>query len=194
MIALRIAAARQFEQFGYDQVGAADIANAAGLSRAGFYVYFRDKAHIAVSVLRPFVAVAFPTGGAPSNTAATANLEQLYGMINDNRRLVQCLEPLRVEAPGFVGEVDARILRWHGDLLEGAGLDARLAGLLSAMSIGLAWRPPAEQDWGVGGVTELLSPLMSRKGEGLRRGLCPPAYLDPGQADVSWRGQLSARS
>jgi len=193
-IALRIAAARQFEQLGYDQVGAADIANAAGISRAGFYVYFRDKAHIAVSVLRPFVAVAFPTGGTPSTAAATVNLEQLYGMINDNRRLVQCLEPLRAEAPAFVRNVDARILRWHGDLLQGAGLDARLAGLLSAMSIGLAWRPPAEQDWGAGRVTELLSPLLSEKGDRARRGPRPPACLEPGQAAVSWRGQTSARS
>ena len=193
-IALRIAAARQFEQFGYDQVGAADIATAAGLSRAGFYVYFRDKAHIAVSVLRPFVAVVFPMGGAPSNTAATANLEQLYGLINDNRRLVQCLEPLRAEAPRFVQEVDARILCWHGHLLRDAGLDARLAGLLSAMSIGLAWRPAAKQDWGAGRVTELLSPLLSENGDCARRRRCPPANREKGQADVSWRGRFSAHS
>ena len=133
-------------------------------------------------------------GGAPSNTAATANLEQLYGLINDNRRLVQCLEPLRAEAPRFVQEVDARILCWHGHLLRDAGLDARLAGLLSAMSIGLAWRPAAKQDWGAGRVTELLSPLLSENGDCARRRRCPPANREKGQADVSWRGRFSAHS
>ncbi len=177
-IALRIAAARLFEQQGYEASGAAEIAQAAGLSRAGFYVYFRDKAHVAISVLRPFVAVAFPLEGAQSGAAA-ASLEQLYRMINDNRRLVQCLEPLRMEAPGFVSAVDARILRWHGDLLDGAGLDPRLASLLSAMSMGLAWRPSAELDGGVARVTELLSPQLSRRGQGPER-LGPGRRLDHG--------------
>jgi hypothetical protein len=100
-------------------------------------------------------------------------------MINDNRRLVQCLEPLRMEAPGFVSAVDARILRWHGDLLDGAGLDPRLASLLSAMSMGLAWRPSAELDGGVARVTELLSPQLSRRGQGPERSL-PGRRLDHG--------------
>lgn len=192
-MALRIAAARQFEQFGYNQVAAADIATEAGLSRAGFYVYFRDKAHIAASVLRPFIAVAFPARGTSTGAAATVKLERLYSMINDNRRLFQCLEPLRGEAPSLVREVDARILRWHGELLSGAGLDAGLAGLLSAMSIGLAWRPAAEQDWGAGRVTELLSPLMSMSREGRHQQLCHLAHIELGIVGGDRRRQAWTR-
>lgn len=177
-IALRIAAARLFEQQGYEASGAAEIAEAAGLSRAGFYVYFRDKAHVAVSVLRPFVAVAFPVEGAQSG-AAVASLEQLYRMINDNRRLVQCLEALRTEAPSFVSAVDVRVLRWHGEFLDAAGLDPRLASLLSAMSMGLAWRPSADLDGGVARVTELLSPQLSHRGEAQEH---PGPWRGPGGA------------
>ncbi|MDZ4054814.1 MAG: hypothetical protein U1E24_16350, partial [Phenylobacterium sp.] len=107
------------------------------------------------------------------------SLEQLYRMINENRRLVQCLEPLRAEAPAFVSAVDARILRWHGDLLDGAGLDPRLASLLSAMSMGLAWRPSADLDGGVARVTELLSPQLSHRGEAQER---PGPWRGPGGA------------
>lgn len=140
--ALRISAARLFLQHGYDSVGAADIARAAGLSKAGFYVYFESKSHVAVSVLRPFFVLTFPLRQEILEVGPEACLQRLYARIYAHRRLVQAIEPLRREAPDFARQLDARILRWHETLLKAAGADAAQARLLSATSLGVAWLPP----------------------------------------------------
>ncbi|ACG77091.1 transcriptional regulator, TetR family [Phenylobacterium zucineum HLK1] len=166
--ALRIAAARLIHLNGYDRVHTADIADAAGLSKAAFYVYFRDKADVAVSVLRPFVAVAFPARS-PCFEAVDpvrSAFARLAPLIGENRRLIQALEPLRDDAPDFAARCEARILRWHEGLLSSAGLDPRLAPLLAATSLGLAWRSP---DAAAGGVAEEVSRLWRPAGAAPRQ-------------------------
>lgn len=143
--ALRVAAARSLHDGGYDRLNAADIAASAEVSKATFYVYFRDKAHIAATVLRPFLAYAFPGAACevPEPDPLQAALACLLPRLRRHRRLLQSLDLMGRDDPDFAAAAQTRILRWHQGLLLRSGRDPDLAPLLAATSLGFAWAPGA---------------------------------------------------
>lgn len=143
--ALRVAAAQRLHDGGYERLNAGEIAAAADLSKATFYIYFRDKAHVAATVLRPFLTYAFPAaeGGALEADPLPAAFARLLPRVREHRHLLQGLDLLGRDDAGFATAAQARILRWHQRLLVRSGRDPELAPLLAATSLGFAWAPGA---------------------------------------------------
>lgn len=104
---LKIAAARQLETVGYHDVRVSDINEAAGVSNALFYVYFKNKQEISQEVLTEFLATLRPPGVReagmqthPADSIYRGNLGYAR-VFAANPGLMRCLIQFGDEIPEF---------------------------------------------------------------------------------------------
>lgn len=177
---LRVATAQALEAFGYHRLRVADIAEAAGVSKPGFYVYYADKTQAALEVMRPFVGLAFRGGlGWEAQADPARGLRSAFTrfltVFHDNRGLVRCLDELGDDVPAFSDLVERRSRRWHERLVREV-LACRLAGaaapqaaetaeVLASMTAALARRvaqDPTVAQGEIGCLADTLSKIWMR--------------------------------
>jgi AcrR family transcriptional regulator len=147
---LKIAAARQLETVGYHDVRVSDINEAAGVSNALFYVYFKNKQEISQEVLTEFLATLRPEGGRESNPAAHP-AESIYRgnlgyarVFAANPGLMRCLIQFGDEIPEFGRLWNGFNDEWSERTLKALGRNARLQtgspdeAYLTVAALGLA--------------------------------------------------------
>lgn len=116
---LKLAAAQVLERVGYHAMRIVDITQQAEASDGSFYIYFKDKKEITVSVLGDFLEdmqkfdVASPEAPrSPFESIRHANLHWL-GIIRSNAGLMRCVLQLSDEDPEF-GRITHGYNRvWH---------------------------------------------------------------------------------
>jgi TetR/AcrR family transcriptional regulator, transcriptional repressor for nem operon len=144
--ALMLAAVKTLEKKGYRDLRVADIASAAKVSSATFYVYFEDKTDITLRVLSDFLEQPLrfvrPTGAAKTPFAGILEANrQWLELVRANAGLVRSLFQLSDEDPGFANLVHEANRRWYARVAENAqrtldgAIDRRVA-LLCAYSLG----------------------------------------------------------
>lgn len=115
---LKLAAARVLERVGYHAMRIVDITEQAETSDGSFYIYFKDKKEITLSVLEEFlegmqqVEVVTEEPRSPFHSIRHANLYYL-GIMRSNSGLMRCVLQLADEDPEF-GRISHNFNRvWH---------------------------------------------------------------------------------
>ncbi len=129
---LKIAAARQMETVGYHDVRVSDINEAAGVSNALFYVYFKNKQEISQEVLTEFLATLRPESGREASPAAHP-AESIYRgnlgyarVFAANSGLMRCLIQFGDEIPEFGRLWNGFNDEWSERTLKALGRSGRL--------------------------------------------------------------------
>jgi AcrR family transcriptional regulator len=115
---LKLAAAQVLESVGYHAMRIVDITEQAETSDGSFYIYFKDKKEITLSVLQEFLegmqTVDVPAGEtrSPFQSIRTANLHWL-GIMRANAGLMRCVLQLSDEDAEFGRVAHANNRIWH---------------------------------------------------------------------------------
>lgn len=120
---LQIAAAKVLDQKGYHGLRITDVTQAAAVAEGVFYLYFKDKTAVTLSVLtgmlEDFFASRMARTGAPTTAEAIrkANREWI-GLCRENAGLMRCVFQLADEEPAFGHLLHRTNRQWIGRVAE----------------------------------------------------------------------------